>query len=158
VTDAVAALGRGREALARGAWREAFTALSEADREGGLGAADTEALARCAYMLGDADAYVSALERAHAMHLAAGDVGPAVRTAFWIGHSLLFRGEAGRARGWFARAQRVSDESGVEGPERGWLLIPAWLRQMGAGDYEAGYATASAAEDIALRFEDTDLL
>jgi DNA-binding CsgD family transcriptional regulator/tetratricopeptide (TPR) repeat protein len=158
VTDAVAALDRGREALARAAWREAFTALSEADRGGGLSADDVEALARCAYMLGDADAYVSSLERAHAMHLAAGDVGPAVRTAFWIGHSLLFRGQAGQARGWFARAQRLFEESGEDGPERGWLLIPAWLQQLGTGDYEAGYASTREAEGIARRFEDTDLL
>ncbi len=158
VTDAVAALDRGREALARAAWREAFTALSEADRDAGLGASDLESLARCAYMLGEADVYVSVLERAHAAHLAAGHAGPAVRIAFWIGHSLLFRGQAGRARGWFARAQRLFDESGEDGSERGWLLIPAWLQQMGAGDYESGYATASAAEQIARRFEDTDLL
>jgi hypothetical protein len=96
VTDAVAALDRGREALEHAAWREAFTALSDADRATALGAADLEALARCAYMLGDSDTYVAALERAHAVHLEAGDVLPAVRVAFWIGHSYLFRGQVGR--------------------------------------------------------------
>ncbi len=143
--------------MERAAWREAFTALSEADRATALGASDLESLARCAYMLGEPDTYVAVLERAHAMHLEAGDMLPAVRVAFWIGHSHLFRGQGGQARGWFARAQRLFDESGEDGPERGWLLIPAWLQQMGAGDYESGYATASVAVEIARRFEDTDL-
>lgn len=158
VTDAVAALERGRDALGRAAWREAFQAMSEADRAGVLSARDLEALGRSAYMVGDTGAYVSALERAHRAHLDAGDVLPAVQDAFWIGHSLLFRGQSVAAGGWFARAQRLFDESGQDGAERGWLLIPAWLRHMGTGDYESGYATAAEAADIAQRFDDADLL
>lgn len=158
VTDTVAALDRGREAFVRAAWREAFLALSEADSAAALSARDLETLGRSAYMVGDADAYVTALERAHRAHLEAGDILPAVRVAFWIGHSLLFRGQAVPAGGWFARAQRLFDESGEDGAERGWLLIPAWLQQMGTGDYESGYATAGEAADIAGRFGDADLL
>jgi DNA-binding CsgD family transcriptional regulator len=142
----------------RAAWREAYLALSEADREAALSARDLEALARSAYMVGDTDVYVTALERAHRAHLEAGNVLPAVRIAFWIGHSLLFRGQAVPAGGWFARAQRLFDESGEDGAERGWLLIPAWLQQMGTGDYESGYAMAVEAADIARRFDDADLL
>ncbi len=158
VRDTVAVLERGREAFARAAWREALRALSEADRATALSAWDLEALGRSAYMVGDADAYVVALERAYRAHITAGDVLPAVRVAFWIGHSLLFRGQSVPAGGWFARAQRLFDESGDDGAERGWLLIPAWLRQMGSGDYESGYATAGEAADIARRFGDADLL
>ena len=144
--------------MARAAWREAFQALSEADRAFPLSADDLEALSRCAYMVGDTSTYVTALERAHRAHLDAGHVLPAVRVAFWIGHSLLFRGQPVPARGWFARAQRLFDESGEDGAERGWLLIPSWLEQMGTGDYEAGYATAGEAVAIARHFEDADLL
>ena len=158
VTDTVAALDRGREAWVRAAWREAFVALSEADRAAALSAGDLEALARSAYMVGNTDAYVAALERAHRAHLDAANVLPAVRVAFWIGHSLLFRGQAVPAGGWFARAQRLFDESGQDGAERGWLLVPAWLQQMGTGEYELGYATAGEAADIARTFDDADLL
>jgi DNA-binding NarL/FixJ family response regulator len=158
VAETVAAIGRGRDALARSAWREAFLALSEADRAVALSASDLEALAWSAYMVGDTDGYVAVLERAHRAHLEAGDVLPAVRLAFWIGHSLLFRGQAVAAGGWFAQAQRLFDESGQDGAERGWLLIPTWLQQMGVGDYESGYATASEGADIARRFDDADLL
>jgi DNA-binding NarL/FixJ family response regulator len=158
VTDTVAALERGRDALARSAWREAFLALSEADRTVTLSASDLAALSRSAYMVGDTDAYVAALERAHRAHLDAGDVLPAVQVAFWIGHSLLFRGQGVAAGGWFARAQRLFDESGEDSAERGWLLIPTWLQQLGRGEYEAGYATAGEGADIARRFDDADLL
>ena len=91
------------------------------------------------------------MERAHRAHLDAGDALPAVRVAFWIGHSLLFRGQAVAACGWFARAQRLFDESAEDAAERGWLL-------MGTGDYESGYATAGEAAEIARRFGDADLL
>ena len=158
VTGTVAVLNRGREAIARSAWREAFLALSEADRAATLSARDLEAMGRSAYMVGDTDAYVTALERAYRAHLEAGNFLPAVRVAFWIGHSLLFRGQAVPAGGWFARAQRLFDESGEDGAARGWLLIPAWLQQMGTGDYESGFATAGEAVDIARRYDDTDLL
>jgi DNA-binding CsgD family transcriptional regulator len=158
VADTVAVLDRGREAIARSAWREAFLALSEADRVVALSAGDLEALGRSAYMVGDTDAYVAALERAHRAHLDAGNALPAVRVAFWIGHSLLFRGQGVAAGGWFARAQRLFDESGEDGAERGWLLIPAWLRQMGTGEFASGYATAGEAAEIARRFDDADLL
>ena len=45
VTDTVALLGRGRDALARRAWREAFLVLSEADGAATLSALDLEGLA-----------------------------------------------------------------------------------------------------------------
>ena len=158
MTDTVAVLHRGRDAFARAAWREAFLALSQADRAmAALSPTDLEALARSAYMVGNTQAYASALERAYRAHLDADDVASAVRDAFWIGHSLLFRGQGASARGWFARAQRLCDELGKDGAERGWVLVPAWLRQMGAGDYEAGLATACAAEDIARRCDDPEL-
>lgn len=158
MAESAAAIERGRAAFSQAAWREAFAALSDADRANGLSARDLGALAQAAYMLGDTDAYVDALERAHRAHLEAGEVLPAVRVGFWIGHSLLFRGQGSAARGWFARAQRLFDEVDDDGSERGWLLIPAWLRRMAEGDYAGGYDTAGAAADIARRFGDTDLL
>lgn len=65
MTDTVAVLGRGRDALVRAAWRDAFLSLCEADRVADLSALDLEALARSAYMVGNTAAYVSALERGH---------------------------------------------------------------------------------------------
>jgi DNA-binding CsgD family transcriptional regulator len=150
-------LDRGRESYAARAWTEAFESLSRANGAEALGAADLELLARSAYMLGRDDDYVSALERAHHNHLNARESLPAVRCAFWIGHNLLFRGETIGAAGWFARAQRLLERESEDSVERGYLLIPVWLKQMGSGDYEAGYATAVEAAALGERFGDDDL-
>jgi DNA-binding NarL/FixJ family response regulator len=109
-------------------------------------------------MLGCDDEYVWALDRAHGRHLAAGDVPPAVRCAFWIGHNMLFRGETARAAGWFGRAQRLLEEAEVDCVECGYLLIPRWLEQMACGDFEGGFATAAEAAAIGERFGDADLV
>jgi DNA-binding NarL/FixJ family response regulator len=158
VVTGAADLGRGRALSARSAWRAASEALSRADEQAPLGAADLELLARAAYMLGRDDAYVQALTRAHRAHLDGGDPRAAVRCAFWIGHSMLFRGDRPRAEGWFARARRLLDDAPAECAERGWLLIPVWLAQMAAGDWEAGHDTAAEAAAIGERFGDADLL
>jgi DNA-binding CsgD family transcriptional regulator len=151
-------LERCRESYATQAWTDAYDSLSRADRAASLGAEDIELLARSAYMLGRDDDYLGALERAHHSHLEAGAVLPAVRCAFWIGHNLLFRGESVRATGWFARAERLLERDGQDCVERGYLLIPVWLEQMGRGDFEAGYATAVEAAAIGERFGEADLV
>lgn len=158
VVRAVAELERGRESYAKLAWPDAYAALTAADQAVGLGAEDLELLARSAYMLGRDDDYVGGLERAHRAHLDAGEALRAVRCAFWIGHNWLFRGETVPARGWFARAQRLLERDGGDCVERGWLLIPVWLEQLGRGDWEAGYATAAEAAAIGERFGDADLV
>ena len=150
-------LERGRECYAKGAWTDAYESFVRADRVAPLGPEDLELLARSAYMLGRDDDYVSGLERAHQAHLNAGATLPAVRSAFWIGHNLLFRGESVRATGWFARGERLLEQE-QDCVERGYLLIPVWLEQMGRGDYEAGHATALEAAVIGERFHDADLV
>ncbi len=109
-------------------------------------------------MVGRDDEYVTALGRAHTAHLDAGDVQRAIRCAFWIGHNWLFRGETARATGWFGRGERLLEGSEQDCVERGYMLIPVWLNQMGRGDFKAGYATAAEAGEIAERFGDNDLM
>ena len=152
--DAIAELERGRESYATGAWRKAFESLSGADRATPLGAEDLELLARAAYMLGRDDDYLGGLERAHQAHLDAGDVARAARCAFWIGHNLLFRGERGRASGWFSRANRMFERIEEDCVERGCLLIPAWLSRWDAAITGPGYMTAGEAAEIGGRFGD----
>jgi DNA-binding CsgD family transcriptional regulator len=151
-------LDEGRAAYDREAWREASDALGRVDAARGLAPEDLELLARSAYMLGRDEEYVSALERAHEAYLGLGRVPEAVRCAVWIGHSLLFRGQAALARGWFALGNRLLDEAGLDCVERGYLLIPVWLREMGKGDWVAGHATAGEAAAIGERFGDRDLV
>jgi DNA-binding CsgD family transcriptional regulator len=148
----------GRGAYAREAWRSAFEAFVIADQKVPLGAEDLVLLAQSAYMLGRDDEYVAALERAHQLFLDVGEVPGAVRCAFWIGHSFMFRGEQARGTGWFARADRLLESFSGDCVERGYLLIPIWLQQMGRGDFEAGFGTARRADEIGERFGNTDLV
>jgi hypothetical protein len=145
----------GRRSHANAQWLGAWGRLSRADADVRLSPGDLELLATSAYMLGrDAD-YVASLDRAHPGHLDAGEVARAVRCAFWIGHNFLFCGDQVNAGGWFARAQRLLGEQDCV--ERGFLLIPTWLGEMGRGDYEQGVATATDAAAIGERFSDLDL-
>src|SRR5215212_7665157 len=109
------ALEQGRAAYANRAWTDAFAALSRANRELPLEAADLELLAHSAYMLGLDDDYRAALEQAYRAFLDAGDASRAARCAWWIGHNLLFLGQAAPARGWFARGQRLRALTGSRG-------------------------------------------
>lgn len=149
---------RGRSSYANGSWRVAFDAFSTADLASPLGTDDLELFARSAYMLGLDDDYAQTLTRAHQAHLASGDTPRAVRCAIWIGHSMLFRGQATHAGGWFARAQRLLKQVKGECVERGYMLIPVWLEQMAKGDYEAGLEAAVLAEEVGERFADADLV
>jgi DNA-binding CsgD family transcriptional regulator len=155
---AIADLERGRQFYRERAWLSAFESLASADRVDPLGAEDLELLGRSAYMLGRDEEYVGCLERAHQVYLDRHEVPRAVRCGFWIGHSFLFRGETPRAAGWFARAQRLLESLNDACVERGYLLIPVWLEQMGRGDFEEGYATAVAAAAIGEHFRDADLV
>ncbi|MFG2339841.1 LuxR C-terminal-related transcriptional regulator [Streptomyces yangpuensis] len=158
VVDARTDLARGRRCYADEAWSEAFESLRAAEGTAPLGAEELELMARCAYMLGRDEEYVAGLERAHAMWLEAGDVPRAVRCAFWIGHSMLFRGHQARASGWFLLGERILKADGRDCVERGYLLIPVWLSQMGRGDWQSGHTTAAAAVEIGERFGDADLV
>jgi DNA-binding CsgD family transcriptional regulator len=154
--DVAAALAEGRAAVERRAWREAHDALSRADGVAPLAAADLELLAVAAYLLGEDDAYVAALERAHRSHLDEGATRPAVRCAFWIGMTLALRGEVGTAGGWLGRAQSLLGEEDV--PEQAYLLMPLVFRHEAAGDFESAAAVAAEARAIAARFGDTEAL
>src|SRR5262245_28453760 len=147
-----------RKAYAARAWADAYASLEVADQATPLSADDLELLARSAYMLGRDDDYVHALERAHHAHLEAGEPLRAVRCAFWIGHSLMFRGQSAPARGWFARAERMVERDEADSAERGYLLIPTLLEHSSKGDFKSAAATAAEMAEIGGRFGDPDLV
>ena len=141
----------------RRAWSEAYRMLAAVDAEAPLGAGDLERAAVSAYMLALDDEYLSLLERAHRAFLDAGERPRAVRCAFWIGLGLMTHGAVGPARGWFGRAERLLAAEG-DCVEHGYLVIPALLEHVVAGDPEAAHDAAAEAAAIAARFDDKDLL
>jgi DNA-binding NarL/FixJ family response regulator len=158
VVEAVAELERGRDSYAKRKWVDAYESLTAADQMTPLSAEDLELLARSGYMVGRDDGYVNGLERAHHAHLESGEALRAVRCAWWIGHNLLFRGEMGPARGWFARAQRLLERERRDCVERGYVLIAALLEHVFGGDHETAHATAVEIAEIGERFGDDDLV
>lgn len=150
-------LERGREAYARRSWAQAFEAFSAAEAAGPLGVADLECQAWSAVLLGRDDAFLAILERLHDLCAEAGDASGAARAAFWHGMRLFALGEAGRASGWLARAERAIE--GRDDPVRGWLAIPTVFRLLRpGGDFNAGFAKAVEAAEVGERFRDRDLV
>ena len=154
---AVEALEQGRAHSAQGAWRAAHAALTRADADDPLGAADLELLATVAYMLGRDDEYLEVLARAHQRHLDDGEARRAARAAFWIGMELIVHGEIGRGTGWIGRAERVLEREPGECAERGLLLMPGAFMHEARGDYDAAAAVAGEAAAAGERFGDRDL-
>jgi DNA-binding CsgD family transcriptional regulator len=152
------ALERGRRSYAARAWKDAYAALSSADRAAPLGGADLDLLAASAGLLGRYDEQLTLLERAHHAYLQAGETLRAVRCAFWLGMFSARRGELARATGWFGRAQRLLERENRDCAERGYLLATVMSAHEEAGDFEAAIATTVEAAGIGERFRDADLV
>jgi DNA-binding CsgD family transcriptional regulator len=147
---------RGRDAYARSAWRDAFEALSDADRLSPLEDQDLERLAWSAVLAGHDDSYFTALERLHDLRVAAGQSRAASRVAIWLGLRLIAVGEAGRAMGWLGRAERLI-ENEPDCAERGYLLIPRVFAALSRRNALEACEVARQAIEIGERLDEPDL-
>jgi DNA-binding CsgD family transcriptional regulator len=154
--DVVAELEWAREYHRRHAWADACDAFVAVDRVAPLPVADLSRLAEATHVLGRADDAVQLLQRLYQAYVDTGDLGRAVRTAFFVWHALLIKGDLARAGGWIARAGRLA-QSQPDCPELGFLLIPQAERQFGGGDFAAAFATAERMTALAQRLPDRDL-
>ena len=152
-----AALRKGRERFAEGAWAGAYEDLSRAAEEESLAGEDLELLATAAYMTGREAEYLEMLERAYRTRVEREQIVPACRCAFWIGVNLSRRGDAGPAGGWLARARRLLDRAGEDSVERGYLLLPRVFEHEARGEWERAAELAGEAAAIGERFGDGDL-
>ncbi|MGH3330663.1 MAG: LuxR C-terminal-related transcriptional regulator, partial [Nocardioidaceae bacterium] len=158
IVGAVPDLRRGRQDFAQADWRDAYEALTAADLVASLGPSDLELLARAAYMLGRDDDYVSNLERAYQAHLDTDAPMLALRCAFWIGHSWLFRGQSAPAFGWFARAERLLAQQPGDVVERGYVHVATMLDRLIRGDATGALSAAEEITAVGERFGDPDLV
>lgn len=149
-------LDLGRDAFARRAWTEACVSLAEADRERPLAPDDLERLATAACLAGRDAQSADAWARAYQARTSQGDCPGAARCAYWLAFGLLHHGERARAGAWLAQAQRVLGEE-RECVERGYLLLPAALERIMAGDVAGAYETFTSAARLGERFRDPDL-
>jgi DNA-binding CsgD family transcriptional regulator len=150
-------LERGREALRRQAWGDAYALMSTAQRTAPLEPEDLEQLALAAYLIGNDDTCASAWLGAHQEFARRGEMRRAARCAFWQACGLLFRGELAPAMGWIARGRRVLEAAPEDCAEQGWLLLLTALPVMFEGDADSAYDAFVQADDIAKRCGDLDL-
>jgi len=151
VDQARAAFGQRGWAVAR-----SFYASADADRQ--LHPADLEAWGLAALLTGHDDESDALRERAHYALLQAGDLDGAARVAFWLGLSLLLRGDAARGRGWFARPRSVlGDEAFAASVWLGYERVNAGMAALFSHDHGRSLDLLAEAREVADRHSDTDL-
>ncbi len=151
-------LARGRAALERQAWAEAFTCLSEADRDRPLAPDVLVELALAAGLTGHDEESLAVWARAHEQFLGRGDTPAAAYCAIWLCMRLNYLREYVRAGAWLARAQSILDETNADCVECGLVLIPRALQALDARDFAAASALFDQAREIGERFRDHDLM
>jgi ATP/maltotriose-dependent transcriptional regulator MalT len=152
VSDAVARAG---EAFSRQEWGAVYALLHDHEP---LEGDDLERLAVAAYLVGRDAESDRAWERAHLERARAGDHDGAARCAAWLGFSLFLRGERAHGSGWFARARRLVEEQGAQGPARGLVVLPESLVALENGDAETASRLADVVFDEARRAGDDGVL
>ncbi|MDV2977192.1 UNVERIFIED_CONTAM: response regulator transcription factor [Actinomycetes bacterium ARC8] len=150
-------IDEGRAAFREHRWIDASRSYADADRRGGLPAADLERLATAEILTGNTAAGLETLTRAHEEYLMVGDITGAMRCAVWLGMHLLNLGETARSAGWFARGRTLVDELDEPGPVAGLLLFPAALGKLYGGDAEGALQLFTEAGSVARKFQDRDL-
>ena len=148
-------LERARAAFERRDWATAYDRLSS---NAGLSAGDLETLATAAYLVGDNDACIRALQRGYRLQVDDGDTLGAVRFAFWLALVLNTRGEVAIGTGWAARAERLLADQPEDVVERGYLRIHDFFRRLDQGDFPGALRAGEQIVEVARRFGDPDLL
>jgi DNA-binding CsgD family transcriptional regulator len=144
-----------REAYERRDWVLALDRLRGA---GDLAAEDTMALATSAYLLGNVDEAVRALQGGYQDRIRNGDSRGAARFASWLGLLLNVRGESAVGGGWVARAQRLLAGEPEDVVERGYLLAHEFFQHLGRGDFARAAETAARVVESGRRFNEHDLI
>jgi class 3 adenylate cyclase/predicted negative regulator of RcsB-dependent stress response len=148
---------RGRDALERHAWREAYEILTEADRQGSLTGEGLNLLAWASWWTAHPDETIEALERAYGAYLEEGDRSAAAMAAFRVAEQYGMRMAVPLASGWMAKAERLGAED-PESPVHGWL---AWMRGLITlvmqGDHEGALGHYDQALEIGTRTGDRNL-
>jgi DNA-binding CsgD family transcriptional regulator len=148
-------LEQARKAYERRDWAAAYSRLATvAD----LSADDLITLGTAAYLAGDDDACIRALQRGYQAEVNGGDNLRAFRFAFWLALVLNSRGEAAVGSGWAARAQRLLADQPDDVVEHGYLLIHEFFRHLDRQDFPGAVRIGGLIIDVGRRFGDADLV
>ncbi|HEU0248938.1 MAG TPA: adenylate/guanylate cyclase domain-containing protein [Gaiellaceae bacterium] len=146
---------RGREAAARGSWREAYDLLVAAD-PAELAPQDLELIGEATSWTGPTERCIAARERAYRAYVATDDRRGAARLALALvrDHQLAHAGSV--AAGWSKRAERLLEQE-PECPEHGYLARRQGLAAYAQGDLGEARQQLRRALELAQRFGDRDL-
>ncbi|HCT79037.1 MAG TPA: helix-turn-helix transcriptional regulator [Micromonosporaceae bacterium] len=146
-----------RDAHKRQAWADACAAFSAVDREAPLAIEDLESLGEAAQVLGRGDETVQVLRRAYQGRVDAGELGAAVRCAYWLQDAMTMKRDFAQAAAWLARAARLVEDR-PDCAERGYLLLPQAEQELRQGDFATAFATASRAAELGAESSDPNLV
>ena len=149
-------LVQARACYDRGAWDEAFEGLRLADHAAPLSCDDLQRLGFAAYLIGGEVEFERCFDRLHRAQVEQGHREQAARTAFWLGLTLLFRGDLAQSNAWVARANRLIE--GIDCVEHGYLLLPGIERILREGNATEARSRAAKATAIGEQFSDADLI
>ncbi len=150
-------LSQGREAFGRREWQAARDGLSAPDLTD-LDPADLHALATAAYLVGDTETSVRALQQSFEAHT--GDDAPiaAARDALSITSILTTSGNAAAAHGWKARAARLLEAVPDDVAEHGFLQMQEMLECVFTGRVEEAQGLAVEVVEAGHRHGEPDLV
>lgn len=153
--DARVDLERVHRAAASSRWREAYELLSLVD-DSGLGPADLELFADCAWWRCRVEEEIDLRQRAFAGFVAAGQPRRAAYAAWLLSVRYGLQGESTTSSGWLQRAHRqLVDEP--EGVEHGYLACSQTEQALGQGQVEEAVQHARRAVELGQRFDDPNL-
>ncbi|WP_112264022.1 response regulator transcription factor [Lentzea terrae] len=150
-------LRQAREAFVRREWVLAYEALSGLE-EAELTADDFVSLATTAFLLGQGNDCVQALQRSYQINVDHGEVLAAARSALWLSTVLFHGGEAAIGSGWASRAQRILDDVAGDVAERGFLCYQQLMSHIVKGEFGAAVALAPQVTGYGQRFHEPDLV
>ena len=153
MADGASHLGHARELHKQSPWAEACEEFAAADRADQLEADDLERYAEAAQILGRGAEAIQLLRRAFNLRIEAGEVDPAITSAFWLFQALIINAEFARARGWAAQVRRSMPDV-----DNGWFLFTEAYFLIAAGDYDQAAQLLARAADLGSRRRETDLI
>ena len=146
---------RGREAAARGAWREAHDLLLSAE-PAELSPADLELIGEATSWTGPTERCIEARERAFNAYLARKDWQSAARVALALVRDYHLLSAGAVAAGWAKRAERLLEDL-PECVEHGHIARAQGLAANARGDVAEAHEHLRRALELARRFGDRDL-
>jgi DNA-binding CsgD family transcriptional regulator len=150
-------LAAARDAFERLEWGDAIALYADSAASGSLEAIDLERWAIAAFLVGRPDDAIGIWTRAHVRAVESGDVPTAIRCAVSVGLTMIVRGDVAPGGGWIGRADRLITDTGFEGVERYYPLIPRAMTTLFAGDPARAQGLFAQAGAGAARYHDADL-